>query len=106
MIRRAHITLTLRCFAAASVTRLGSDEPGPGFLVDDGTLDDFVRDSLGNYRVGQGEQIKVFDAGGEFLRAVGRRGDGPMEFQRAEPVHVDAAGRAYTSSIRATGGSR
>lgn len=88
------------CIEFAHVTTLGSDQLGPGFLVDDGTLDDFVRDSLGNYWVGQGEQIKVFDADGAFLRTVGRRGDGPMEFHRAEPVHVDAAGRVHVFDTR------
>lgn len=56
---------------------------------------DVVRDSLGNYWVGQEELIKVFDAQGEFLRAVGRRGEGPMEFGRAWPTHVDASGRVH-----------
>ena len=82
------------CIEFAHVTTLGSDELGPGFLVDDGTLA-VVGDRLGNHWVGQGEQIKVFDADGAFLRTVGRGGDGPMEFSRAEPVHVDAAGRVH-----------
>ena len=83
------------CIEFAHVTRLGSDEMGPGFLVDDGTMENVVRDSLGNYWVGQGEQIKVFDREGAFLRAVGRRGDGPMEFRRAAPMHADASGRVH-----------
>lgn len=83
------------CIEFAHVTRLGSDEMGPGFLVDDGTMDNVVRDSLGNYWVGQGEQIKVFDSDGAFLRTVGRRGDGPMEFGRAAPRHVDGLGRVH-----------
>lgn len=83
------------CIEFAHVTRLGSDELGPGFLSDDGTMENVVRDSLGNYWVGQGEQIKVFDREGAFLRAVGRRGDGPMEFDRAAPMHADASGRVH-----------
>jgi len=83
------------CIEFAHVTRLGSDELGPGFLTDDGTMDNVVRDSLGNYWVGQGEQIKVFDREGSFLRTVGRRGNGPMEFRRAEPMHADAFGRVH-----------
>ena len=83
------------CLDFAHVTRLGSDELGPGFLSDDGTMENVVRDSLGNYWVGQGEQIKIFDREGAFLRAVGRRGDGPMEFDRAAPMHADASGRVH-----------
>ena len=83
------------CIEFAHVTRLGSDEMGPGFLVDRGTMEYVVRDRQGNYWVGQNEEIKVFDPDGAFLRTVGRRGDGPMEFDRAEPIHVDASGRVH-----------
>ena len=83
------------CIEFAHVTRLGSDQLGPGFLFDTGTMENVVRDSLGNYWVGQGGEIKIFDEGGAFLRAVGRRGDGPMEFGRATPMHMDASGRVH-----------
>ena len=83
------------CIEFAQVTRLGSDEMGPGFLTDDGTLENVVRDNRGNYWVGQQEQIKVFDAEGTFLRSVGRGGEGPMEFGLAAPMHADAAGRVH-----------
>ncbi len=83
------------CIEFAHVARLGSDEMGPGFLVDRGTLEYVVRDSRGNYWVGQETQIKVFDAEGTFLRSVGRGGDGPMEFGRAAPIHTDASGRVH-----------
>jgi len=83
------------CLDFAHVTRLGGDELGPGFLVAEGTMDNVVRDSLGNYWVGQDEQIKVFDAEGTFLRAIGRRGDGPMEFGSAAPTHTDGSGRVH-----------
>ena len=83
------------CIEFAHVTRLGSDEMGPGFLFDRGTMENVVRDRLGNYWVGQNEEIKVFDPDGAFLRTVGRRGDGPMEFGRAAPMHADASGRVH-----------
>lgn len=83
------------CLEFAHVTRLGSDELGPGFLTDRGTLEYVVRDRRGNYWVGQREQIKVFDAEGTFLRSVGRGGEGPMEFGRAAPLHKDASGRVH-----------
>ena len=83
------------CIEFAHVTQLGSDQLGPGFLIDTGTLENVVRDGQGNYWVGQERQIKVFDADGAFLRAVGRGGDGPMEFGRAAPMHADASGRVH-----------
>ena len=83
------------CIEFAHVTRLGSDEMGPGFLVDRGTLEYVVRDRRGNYWVGQREQIKVFDEEGAFLRSVGRGGEGPMEFVTAAPIHADASGRVH-----------
>ena len=83
------------CIEFAHVTRLGGDPLGPGFLVDRGTMEDVVRDSLGNYWVGQNEEIKVFDPEGAFLKTVGRRGEGPMEFGRAAPMHTDRLGRVH-----------
>ena len=83
------------CIEFAHVTSLGSDELGPGYLVDRGTMENVVRDGQGNYWVGQNEEIKVFDPDGVFLRTVGRSGDGPMEFARAAPMHADASGRVH-----------
>ena len=83
------------CIEFAHVTSLGSDELGPGYLVDRGTMQNLVRDGQGNYWVGQNEEIKVFDPDGAFVRTVGRRGDGPMEFGRAAPTHADASGRVH-----------
>ena len=83
------------CIEFEHVARLGGEPLGPGFLVDEGTMNDVVRDSLGNYWVGQNEEIKVFAPDGTFLRAVGRRGEGPMEFDRAAPMHTDRLGRVH-----------
>ena len=83
------------CLEFAHVTRLGGDWDSPGFLADAGTMEDIVRDSLGNYWVGQNEEIKVFDPEGTFLKTVGRRGEGPMEFDRPAPMHTDAQGRVH-----------
>ena len=88
-------TLCDDCLGFEQVTRLGRDFEGSGYLVDSGTLDDIVRDSLGNYWVGQNDEIKVFDPKGAFLKTVGRRGKGPMEFGRAEPIHTDRLGRVH-----------
>ena len=83
------------CIEFAHVTRLGSDQLGPGFLFDRGTMENVVRDRLGNYWVGQETQIKVFDPDGAFLRTVGRRGEGPMEFGSPAPIHTDASGQVH-----------
>ncbi len=87
------------CIEFAQVTSLGSDELGPGYLVDRGAMD-VVRDGQGNYWVGQEEEIKVFDPDGAFLRTVGRRGEGPMEFVRSAPIHTDATGRVHVVDTR------
>ena len=52
-----------------------------------------TRDSLGRYWMGQGESLKVYDAAGRFLREVGRRGEGPLEFGRVVFAHADSDGR-------------
>ena len=85
------------CIEFAHVTRLGSDALGPGYLVE---MESVVRDGHGNFWVGQGEEIKIFDPDGAFLRTVGRHGDGPMEFRRAAPMHVDASGRVHVFDTR------
>ena len=83
------------CIEFAHVTQLGSDEMGPGYLIDRGTMENVLRDGQGNFWVGQNEEIKVFDPDGAFLRTVGRPGEGPMEFARAAPMHADASGRIH-----------
>jgi len=51
-----------------------------------------VRDSQGRHYLlyGYATQIKVFDAKGLYLRALGRKGAGPGEFEGVSGVHVDA----------------
>lgn len=71
---------------------LGSDEE-VGFLVEDGTVDDVVRDRHGRYWVGQETHVNVYDSLGRFVRAVGQLGEGPLEFQYAQPTFVSSDGR-------------
>lgn len=52
-----------------------------------------TRDSLGRYWIGQDASLKVYDASGRFLREVGRRGEGPLEFGRVVFAHADSDGR-------------
>ena len=58
-----------------------------------------VRDHRSHYWVGQGDWINIYDPGGAFVTTVGRRGEGPLEFQRAWPFHVDGAGRIHVQDI-------
>ena len=81
------------CITVRRVVTLG-DTTGPGYIEWSRyvTIDD-----SGNYWVGQQQEgtVKVWDAEGRFLRQVGRRGDGPMEFYRPFPVRTDSEGRVH-----------
>lgn len=83
------------CIVLNRVARLGTDWMGPGYLRNDGTMEFVVRDSMGHYWVGQRDEIKRYDRDGRFLGSVGRFGEGPMEFKRARPFHVDSMGRVH-----------
>ena len=81
------------CITVERVVTLG-DTTGPGYI-------NWSRyatvDGSGNYWVGQQQEsvVKVWSAEGIFLRQVGRRGDGPMEFHRPAPVRTDGEGRVH-----------
>lgn len=63
-------------------------------------MGDIVRDDRGRYWVGQRDQVKLFDSTGIFLGAVGRAGQGPMEFAFAQPMHTDSLGRVHVFDNR------
>lgn len=77
--------------------QLGDEGPNPepGSLIPATTLSRVVRDRRGRYWIGQDTEIKVFSADGEYLRTVGRPGEGPMEFGMAHPFHLDASGYVH-----------
>ena len=85
------------CITVERVVALG-DTAGPGYINWSryATVDD-----SGNYWVGQQQEgvVKVWDAEGRFLRQLGRRGDGPMEFQRPAPVRTDGEGRVHVFDL-------
>ena len=54
-----------------------------------------VQDRLGRYWVGQSDEIALFAANGRFLTTIGREGQGPLEFLRAHPFHVDSWNRVH-----------
>ena len=81
------------CVTVDRVVTLG-DTVAPGYI--DWSVYAAV-DDFGNYWVGmpRGSVVKVWDAEGRFVRQVGRRGDGPMEFHRPAPVRTDSEGRLH-----------
>ena len=83
------------------VARLGGEgpEPGPGFLTGASTISDIVRDAQGRYWIGQDTEIKVFGPDGEFVTTVGRVGEGPMEFGRVHPFHLDSEGHVHVYDL-------
>ena len=82
------------CLEFEPVVQLGS-VAGPGYLSGEAGGDQVVRDGSGNYWIGDGGFMNIYDPGGEFLRTVGREGEGPMEFRWANPFHADAAGNVH-----------
>ena len=85
------------CIIVERVVALG-DTAGPGYI----NWSRYVTvDDSGNYWVGQQQEgvVKVWDGEGRFLRQIGRRGDGPMEFQRPAPVRTDSEGRVHVFDL-------
>lgn len=76
-------------------TRLGGEGAGPGLLTDVSGMTNAVRDGRGRDWIGQGGAVAVFGADGAYVGAVGRQGQGPLEFFRAYPFHVDALNRVH-----------
>jgi hypothetical protein len=69
------------------------DTAGPGYVVHSTYA---VRDSLGRYWVGQyKDMMKVFDAAGRYVATVGRRGEGPGEYDTPMPIYTDTFGRVH-----------
>jgi hypothetical protein len=64
-----------------------------------------VVDRNGNFWVGQGGMIRIFDPQGMFLRDIGRSGQGPFEFKNGLPIFSDTDGNVHvydTVSARET----
>lgn len=87
------------CIELSPMVTLGTDK-GAGGLEDNGTLSSVVRDREGRYWVGQKTAIKVYAPSGDFVTTVGRRGEGPLEFDFAEPIWVDSSGMVHVLDIR------
>jgi len=80
-----------RCIEVERLVLLG-DTTGDGFLE---MTTAATRDSLGRYWLGQRGQIKVYNPSGKFVAAVGRPGQGPMEFHLPTPTFTDSAGLVH-----------
>lgn len=64
---------------------------------------DMTADKLGNIYVVDGghDRIQVFDREGRYIRSIGRRGQGPGEFQSPQDVFVsDQNGEIYVPDLR------
>ena len=83
------------CIEFDLALRLGSEGEGPGLLTGSPTMQDVVQDRLGRYWVGQSDEIALFASNGEFLATIGREGQGPLEFLRARPFHLDSLNRVH-----------
>jgi hypothetical protein len=81
--------ICLDCLAVSNEVVIG-EEDGPGFLERSGV--GMALDDLGRYWVLQREGAKVFAPNGEFLRAVGREGEGPGEFRTVTYLTSDHEG--------------
>lgn len=85
------------CINVERIVVLG-DTIGPGYI----NWSIYVAlDDAGNYWVGQQQEglMKIWDTEGRFLRAVGRKGDGPMEFYRPAPMRTDSDGRMHVVDL-------
>lgn len=88
------------CLRAKHVLTLG-DTAGPGGLFPPWWY--LVRDDIGRYWVSQHGTVKVFDKNGRFLRAVGRFGQGPLEFGGYPmPFQADSLGRVHVLDVENT----
>jgi hypothetical protein len=92
-------TACTSCIRVNHVVTLGTDS-AQGFLEDNGSIDYVVQDRTARYWVGQRTTIKVFASDGRFLRTVGRRGQGPLEFELAQPLWVDSVGMVHVVDPR------
>jgi hypothetical protein len=83
------------CHIRIDTVAILGDRDGPGMIEDDFTPTSV--DSHGHFYLlsGGGVQVKVFDPEGAYLRSIGKRGDGPGEFQLVRRLFVDANDHLY-----------
>jgi len=69
------------------------DRTGPGYVSETQFI---VQDSVGQYWLGQfRDMVKIFRADGTFVRTLGRKGEGPGEFDTPVPIRTDGTGRVH-----------
>lgn len=64
-------------------------DSGPGMIDEARSV---VRDGSGRLWVGTGRGIQVYSSEGQFIRTLGRRGDGPGEFRSPGPILAGRSG--------------
>ena len=88
------------CLEFDLALRLGETGDDPGFLIEATSMLRVVQDPLERYWIGQGDELKVFDADGAFVGSVGRAGEGPLEFAAARVIGADSEGRVHVLDNR------
>ena len=88
------------CLEFDFALRLGETDDHPGFLVEATSMLRIVQDPLERYWIGQGEELKVFDADGAYVGKVGRAGEGPLEFSAVRLIGADSARRIHVLDNR------
>jgi hypothetical protein len=75
-------------FSPKELWRVGGDDEGDDIIF--GVLNDIAVDKNGNVYVldSQLNEVHIYSPGGEYLRSVGRSGEGPGEFRRARALFV------------------
>jgi|GEM_PF-6768086 len=68
------------------------DTVGPGIIDETGTV---ARDQAGRIWGGFGNVIKVYGPRGEFVQSVGRKGQGPAEFEAIGSIFFDRRGNVH-----------
>lgn len=79
---------------AVEELRLGGEDEGPLSFSD---IRSFAVEDDGSIYLleAQANEVRVFDAAGEFIRTIGRRGQGPGEFERANGIDLTPDGHLW-----------
>ena len=88
------------CLEFDFALRLGETGDHPGFLVEATSMLRILQDPLERYWIGQGEELKIFDADGAYVGKVGRAGEGPLEFSAVRVIGADSNRRVHVLDNR------
>ena len=88
------------CLEFDFALRLGETGDHSGFLVEATSMLRIVQDPLERYWIGQGKELKIFDADGAYVGKVGRAGEGPLEFSAVRVIGADSNRRVHVLDNR------